>query len=611
MWEPLSISSLPSWGECSRVSVDTETYNPDIKKMGSAAYRDGYIVGYSFAFENGFSTYVPIRHSGGGNVDCNQAISYLRDQLGGFKGELIGANLKYDLGFLLAVGVSPNRACKLRDIQIADPLINELHFSYSLQSIAERWGFPGKAESILQEAAAEFNLDPKADIYQFHSQYVGPYAERDASLPLEIYRVQRHELDKQDLWPIFEIESRVLPAIVGMECRGVRVDLDKLEEVEERLYDSELIELSKIKYETGIYIPTEDIWKAKVILPLFQHLGIELPLTPTGKPSVAAPIISLIDNTAVQSLVHARKLNKLRTTFCESIKRFQVSGRIHCQYNQVRGESGGAAYGRMSCSKPNLQQIPKRTMEGSLIREIFVPDEGLHWASLDYGSQEPRILLHYANQLGLSGIAGIVGKLHANPRFDIHSDTAEKMGLSGEGARDHAKTIFLGLCYGSGSGLLAKQLGLPYTVQASDNRQYMVAGPEASMMLFQFHLAAPYIRRLSDICTSTAERRGYVKTLLGRRCRFPRSFGYYEMVYKALNRVCQGSAADQTKEAMAQAHEANLPIQVQIHDELTVSSELENGNAHKLQDIMINAVKLSVPTICDIKFGPSWGNLNN
>ena len=151
-WTPPSLADLPTrWGS-GRVGIDTEGRDPTLKTLGPGVRRGGYIAGVSFAIEDGPAFYLPIRHAGGGNLPEEAVLRYLREMGAGFTGTLCGANLGYDLDYLAEEGVDFPRVQWFRDAQVADPLINELHASYSLEAISERWRCGGKDEALLTEA---------------------------------------------------------------------------------------------------------------------------------------------------------------------------------------------------------------------------------------------------------------------------------------------------------------------------------------------------------------------------------------------------------------------------------------------------------------------------
>jgi DNA polymerase I-like protein with 3'-5' exonuclease and polymerase domains len=642
-WKPPSLSDLPDWTGAGRVAVDVETNDPWIgKKMGPATYAGGYICGYSFAIEDhpdgGF--YLPIRHEGGDNVDPVQALNYLRHQARHFTGTLVGANIGYDLGYLGVEDIRFPQVEVIRDVLIADPLINELHNSYSLDSVLERNGLPGKEETLLDEAARSYGVDKKGGMWKLPGRYVGPYGEGDAIKPLALLRRQERIIDEQGLWDIFNLESAVTPVLVKMRERGVRVDLDRLRQIEEWTLSQERDLLAAVKQETGVNIAVGDVWKADVLAPVFEQLGVDLARTKTGKVSINQELFASIQNKSVKCLARARKINKLRTTFAASIRRHQINGRIHCNYNQIVGRSDeakegvkGVRYGRLSVSNPNLQQQPAREDFSAMWRSIYVPEEGCQWASNDYSQQEPRWTTHFAAVMDLEGAKAAAQAYWDDPTIDNHQFMADLTGLP----RKAAKTVYLGLCYGEGGAAMCDDLGLPtrwaisYTpTHGRRRREYFdtrgeaqqkagdlpvetfiwrAAGEEGQHILDTFDNRAPFIRQLSRKAEDRAKTRGYVTTIAGRHLHFPQSpNGSYDFTHKGLNRVIQGSSGDQTKRAMVEIDREmpDLWMNLQVHDELANSVE-HPKQAESAARIMRDCIPAKVPFRVDIELGNSWG----
>lgn len=243
--------------------------------------------------------------------------------------------------------------------------------------------------------------------------------------------------------------------------------------------------------------------------------------------------------------------------------KYQVKGRIHAEINQLRGDNGGTVSGRLSMSNPNLQQVPARNKEfGPLIRSLFVADEGHQWGSFDYSQQEPRMTVHYAASIGngYEGSMDLVDAYH-KASADFHQTVADLVGIE----RVQAKTIGLGLMYGMGKNKLATSLG--------------VSKDEATLLISKYNRKVPFVKMLSDRCMQTANEKGVIRTKKGRKCRFdrwePKDFGLHNAetfenavakygrenikrayTYKALNRLIQGSSADQTKQAMLSCAQA-------------------------------------------------------
>lgn len=631
-WIPPDLNSLPSWAEAKRVGIDTETRDEHLKALGPGVRRGAYICGFSFAIEDGERPYyLPIRHAGGGNLDPDQVLRYMRDQAKYFRGQLVGANMGYDLDHMAKDDIHFREVEYFRDIQIADPLINELHTSYSMAKIAERWGEPGKDEALLRDAAYAYHLDAKSEMWKLHSKYVGPYGEQDAVLPLRLLRRQERVIEEQNLWEIYNLESQVLPVLVKMRRRGVRIDLDKLSEVERWSLAEELGEYERVRQATGIRLSPADIWRAEALAAPLRHIGIVF--KPGVKVSIDKVILGGIDHPVAAAILRARKLNKLRTTFAKSMRTYMTNGRIHCTFNQLRktkdgeegedSEDGGGRYGRLSCSDPNLQQQPARDEFAKMWRSIYIPEDGELWASADYSQQEPRWLTHYAELCGLSGAHEAAQKYRDDPTTDNHDmmtriihgaavDEWEKAVYKKH--RTFCKQIFLGKCYGMGGPKLCRNLGLPTKIaphwdreKAAQGIKVEVAGDEGQAIIDKFDRGAPYVKGLARKCEARAKELGYIITVLGRRCRFPeKEGGGWDWTHKALNRLIQGSSADQTKRAMVEADRAGIALLLQVHDELDLSVPAES-EAQRLADIMRTCVPSNVPAKVDVEIGESWG----
>lgn len=601
------------------------------------------MTGYSVTIEHGPTFYLPVRHEGGDNLPEEQVLGYLRSNAKSYRGDVVGANLSYDLDYLLENGIEFHRDARFRDIQIADPLIYELHPSYSLANIAKRYGFEGKDESLLKDAAQAFGVDPKGGLWKLAARFVGPYAEQDTRLPLLILRKQEELLEKNDLWNIWNLESRVLPVLVKYRRRGVRIDVEKLNQIEQWSIAQETEALALIKAETGHHIALGDVNRAEAFAPALAAIGVkELPQTSTGKDSIDKALLTKLGHHPVaKAMLHARKVNKLRSTFVASIRRYMVNGRIHCTFNQIAretesGEEQGARYGRLSAVDPNMQQQPSRDEFAKMWRSIYIPEPGAIWGCNDYSQQEPRWTTHFAasSPIPSKEIAEQAAQAYwDNPALDNHDFMAKLTGLD----RKFAKNIYLGLCYGEGGYKLCQDLGLPtrwaarvnkrdtvyfesrreameYRAQANDPyvRIFATAGEKGQGILDTFDKRAPFIRELATLAANAAKKRGFVRTAGGRQLNFPvDDHGNFDWTHKALNRVIQGSSADQMKTAMVLIDDQlpNAYIQLQVHDELDGSFGSE-AEAQAVADVMRNAIPgTKVPFRVDTECGPSWGEV--
>jgi len=656
-WKPPTLDSLPSWAGIKRIGLDTETRDPFLKKLGPSGGRrkDSYLIGVSFAIEDGESYYLPIRHGGGGNMELGSVLRYLRHNAQNFAGDIVGANLQYDIDILASDGITFPNVRFFRDVQVAEPLLNELYNSYSLQNIAKRWGYEGKNEDLLKQAAQEWGINPKSEMWKLPAALVGPYATVDASLPLKILRKQERAIEDADcerdtdakLWDVYDLESRLLPVLAKVRQRGVRIDQQRLGDIDRWAFNEERQALDQVFKSCGVKIPIGDVWKPKAVAPILRNLNIRIEKTPTGKDKLDKEAFANIDHPAARAMERARKVNKLRTTFGQSIhNHLTADGRIHCTFNQLRrqrddGSTGteGAAYGRLSCCHPNLQQQPSRDEFAMMWRAIYLPEEGQLWAANDYSQQEPRAAVHFAsvapNAIGHEAWRAACearSRYQNNPNCDNHQMMADMIvgGAATPKQRKDAKQIYLGLSYGMGGAKMCVSLGLPtmmgviskhngYIIVPADSekgqaliekgaRPFLAAGSEGQALIGQFNEKVPFIKKLSKACQKKAEKMGYITTVSGRRCRFGKDdLGEYILTYKALNRLIQGSAGDQCKKAMIDCDAAGFDIIIQVHDEIafSVNDEKEAQEAAKL---MRNAYEFTVPSKVDVEIGISWGH---
>ena len=439
-------------------------------------------------------------------------------------------------------------------------------------------------------------------------------------LSKEIKEISLYQLGTENLWLVANLELDLLPCLVDMTMRGVRVNTNRVERTRDSLLKREREVMKEIKRLSGSDV---EIWAAQSLSKAFDKVGIHYPRTEKGAPSFTKLFLQEHQHPLAQLVTQARNLNKTSGTFINTImKHCHADGRIHSHINQIRSDDGGTVSGRISMSNPNLQQIPARDPEmGPMIRSLFLPEEDEQWAAIDFSQQEPRILVHYAHVYGktrgvpLEGAAEFVKAYNDDPETDFHSLVAEMANIP----RKQAKTINLGLIYGMGVNKMSEQLD--------------ISVEEAKGLVKQYHNRVPFVKGLmTGVMNRLNEKSsgGSLTSLLGRKCRFnlwePDTFAmhkampYREAVdeygpttrlkraytYKALNRLIQASAADMTKKAMVDLYKQGILPMLQIHDELAMSVK-NVEEAQIVANVMENAVPLEVPSKCDIEIGPSWG----
>jgi DNA polymerase-1 len=265
----------PSLDGQGMIGIDLETFDPELKTRGPGPHRDGFIAGIAIGTEAGFRAYIPIGHETGPNVPRLSALHWLGQQLT-LNVPKVGARLLYDLVFLLQAGVPC--AGPWYDIQIAEPLLDENQFTYSLDRISEHWLGEGKVDAELDAFLIKTfgKKQPRSNIWRAPPALVAPYAVGDVDLPLRVFPRQKAQLEQEGLWDLFLLETRLTELLARMHLRGVPVDLKAAERLD-RLYQKEYDALlASIRHSTGVEV---NIWAARSIAQVFDQLGLAYPLT--------------------------------------------------------------------------------------------------------------------------------------------------------------------------------------------------------------------------------------------------------------------------------------------------------------------------------------------
>ena len=599
----------------SEVAVDLETKDPNIKNLGPGwARKDGHIIGIAVAAGE-YKGYFPIRHENGHNLDPKFALKWLKKQMSVPEMKVIMHNATYDAGWMRAEGIEIKG--RIIDTMITGALVDENRWSFGLDAMARDYAGIRKDEKMLKAAAKAWGIDPKAEMWQLPPMYVGAYAERDAVATLKLWQFLKVKLEEEQLWEIWNIETDLIPCMLDMRSNGVRVDLDKASK-NKKLIRGKANELRRgIEKQAGGDV---DIWASASIAKMFDKLGLEYPRTDKGAPSFNKGYLSSHPSKVCQDLVKLREFDKADSTFIDSILRHETNGRIHTELHSTRRDEGGTVTGRFSSSNPNLQQIPARDKDiKKLIRGLFIPEDGYKWGSFDYSSQEPRLLVHFAASVGdmprQDLLEDIVDQYNTSD-VDLHQMVADLAGIT----RKEAKAVNLGIMYGMGVAKLANQIDVD---------------PDTAKELLQQHRdKVPFVKALAEMASRRAAGNGQIRTLLGRKCRFhlwePKTFGAGKplphdealkeyggvsgagirraFTYKALNRLIQGSAADQTKKAMLDCYKEGLTPMPTVHDELCFNIESPEQTA-QIKEIMETGVNLKVPSKIDVDIQDDWGEI--
>ena len=597
------------------VAVDLETKDPNLTTLGPGwARKDGHIIGIAVAAGE-YKGYFPIRHENGHNLDPRITMKWIKKQMSVPGMDVIMHNATYDAGWLRAEGVEIEG--RIIDTMVTGALVDENRWSFGLDAMARDYAGIRKDEKLLKAAALDRGLNPKSEMYKLPPRFVGGYAEMDAVATLALWQALKVLVDKDELWDVWNLEIDLIPCMLDMRTKGVRVDLEKAERNKKSLREQSKYLRGVLEKEANMDV---DIWASASIQKMFDKLDLEYPRTEKGAPSFTKSFLNDHPAKIAQVLVKLREFDKADSTFIDSILRHETNGRIHTELHSTRRDQGGTVTGRFSSSNPNLQQIPARDPDiKRLIRGLFIPEEGCKWGSFDYSSQEPRLLVHYASMIPSTIRHPVVDDIveeFNNGDVDLHQMVADLANIT----RKQAKTVNLGIMYGMGVAKLADQLGIS-KVDAKD-------------LIERHHSKVPFVKGLADLASKQGDRNGQIRTLMGRKSRFhlwePVTFGagkplpYDEAVkeyggaggrgirraftYKALNKLIQGSAADQTKKAMLDCYNEGFTPMLTVHDELCFNIESEEQTA-RIKEIMETGIKLSIPSKIDVDIKEDWGEI--
>ena len=606
--EWLHPTEFPSMEGKQVVAIDLETCDTELKTMGPGWSRKiGKVIGIAIS-SGDFTAYYPIAHDGGGNMDKDVVLKYIKSVCEDESIQKVFHNAQYDIGWLSVLNIEVKGY--IHDTMIASALLNENRYSYTLNSMVHEYLGEYKDEKVLKAKAEELGIDPKSEMYKLPAEFVGEYAEADAFLTFRLHEKMMLEIKNDALETVYDMECRLIRVIFNMTKRGVRVNMERAFALKRKLLVKEKNYLKRIKDITGSDV---QVWAARSVAKAFDDINLEYPRTTLGAPSFTQTFLETHSHELPRMITKARVLNKLQGTFIDGIKRHIHNDRLHAHINQIRGDSGGTVTGRFSMYAPNLQQMPIRSEFGSELRKIFIPEQGEYWLSADYSQQEPRILTHFAILNKNKGAEDVQEAFIKG--LDFHRQTADMAGIP----RRLAKTIGLGVMYGMGYKKLAVDLD--------------ISPVEAKEMLKEFRTKVPFMQGMLEDVMNRANKVGTIRTYLGRKCRFdlyepswydpgvfhkalPLKQAQAEYggqvkragTYKALNRLIQGTAADQTKKAMVDVYE-NLGIipLIQVHDELNCSVKSDK-QAKDIKYIMENSMKLEVPSKVDFKTKDNWGD---
>jgi Mesyanzhinovviridae DNA polymerase len=626
-------------GLTTRVVLDVEGRDDGLatKRGPGWATGAGHLTGVAIAWMEGLtlrSAYYSIQHPESDNFDRESIRRWLLDHR---HLRFAFHNAHYDIGWIWwEFGVELLE--RVDDTACMGYMVDENRLNYGLDYLCRWRGLPGKRSEVLEMAAECYHLDPKREMHALPARYVGEYAEQDAASTLLLAENLDLEIERQNLSRSYQLEMDLVPMVHHMRRRGVRIDLDRCEQLYDKFTAESRQALDDISDRLRQTVGIDQLRSGAWLERTFDALKIKYPRTANDRGSFEAKWMRHDKHWLPPLIVQAKSREDMAEKFIMNylIGHRSAAGRVHPSINQYRGENlydedargGGTRTYRFSYSDPPLQQIPHRDEVAAEIRSAFVPEEGEEWASADYSQQEYRLIVHYAALREMPKADEALRRYQEDPDTDFHQMVADMTGLD----RKPAKDCNFAKAYGAGVRKFALMT----------NKSKV----EAEKIMRQYDAEMPFVKMLYDECARVARKRGYIVLLDGARVRFDlwfagwRTNNFSQMWrgataacggeeaarrcadpehpwygkqsqlrragdHKALNSLIQGGAARQTKIAMRDCWRAGFLPLLQIHDELCFSLASREDGA-KIAQIMREAVSLAVPMKVDVDIGPSW-----
>jgi DNA polymerase I-like protein with 3'-5' exonuclease and polymerase domains len=583
------------------LSFDTETSGVDWKK--------NYPVGWVLS-DPTVSVYVPTRHGGGGNLPDPDARplsgpdaapgtyplhAYEVELAKAFKDRArlglitVGHNLKFDCHMALNAGVELGR--NLSCTQNNQALLNEYTRSFSLASVADEHGVTAKKSDEMYEHLARVlgvpnNRSAMSNFWRLPGTdpVAVSYAEGDGTTTGELYAAQRDKIAKEKLDQIWEVENELIWTLVRMERFGVKLDVEYIDEALKEID-------AKVQAAREALPPDFNSRSPVQVQKYVEQFKTDWPTTEKGNPSFTEKWLKSFPEG--RHIVNLRKWTNLANSFVLPLRdEHTFNGRVHADFNQNKADDFGTISGRLSCSRPNMQQVPKHNKETApIIRRAFVADEGHLLYDADWSQAEPRLFAHYSEDKML------VEGYSSNPPKDVHTIVAEMLHKD---RATTAKRMNMGIFTGMFPKSFAGHMGCSID--------------EATEMWNDWHALFPGVRPFQELAKQVIQSRGYVKTILGRRGRLENR----RFAYRAVSKIIQGSQADMIKYKMVEIdkmleQEEVARLQLQVHDSLVwqapdtpAGKELSDDILRVMADVQGPPFNLKVPFVADYSIGKNW-----
>lgn len=593
---PTELPDLSAYAKEDHFGFDTEY------KYHKHIIEDSELAGISICCPDGKAYYLPIGHRGGGNLDPNSVKRWCKNELQGRHLSIL--NCKDDVHVLYKNGIDlESYDCRLHDPAFKTALLDENRYKFNLEILSQE--ILGKGKKELPTA--------HHNIFDCSASEIGPYAEEDARLHLQLDVVQQIEIDKQGLSNVCNLEDELIYSTCAMERAGARLDRIKLEkwikEVELAHQDAILF----IHKATGLKVNPNS---GKDLRKLFNYLDLPVPRREEelgGDETFEEEYLSRVTHPVVRSCIAARKLDSLLSKYLRKyLKAINENDILRYTLHQMRGDEYGTVTGRYASAKVNIQQVMKvesqleeEAINSWIVRELFIPNDGCIFVSADASQIEFRWFAHYSKS------ARLIAAYNDDPTMDFHQLVANLLGQK----RKDAKHNNFGKLYTMGIVKLARRLGLKCNCGCDLKIQWKrSAHSDECKMQKAFDISEEYdqkfpeARILSETAMKVAKERGFVHTAMGRRRRYPLG----ERIHSALNAVIQGTAAETLKIKILEVYKNRRFLQIllrmTVHDEIDGDLEQES-KAKDLKELLEapdSRIPCRVPLLWDVVTGPNW-----
>jgi len=603
------------------IAFDIETKDPNLQEIGSGSIRkDGRILTVGiYDGTNAFA--LSLDHPEATDAAAN--FQKLQNIMASDETK-IGHNVIYDADWIQnGYGVHINGT--IDDTMTREGLINEYETSYKLDRCCKRHELEGKNyDDTVQQWWRDTGHKGKAiqHLDEVPLDLVNTYCLQDTISTYDLAMKQQPIMDRYDLNKINDLECRLIQPMLEFKKNGIRIDEAKRDEYINSIMGQLQQNLTQLAEEYGL----ENIDSPNQKRDAFHRLGIHSSLlTPSGAESFSAAALDEIEHPLARLLIETSGMNATLTKFLlNSLNKTVVNGRIHTTFYPTLRDEGGTITGRFSSRDPNLQNITKRKRKAKYgdLRALFLPEEGCLLGAFDYKQIEYRLFAHYAVGPGSEEV-----KKKMREGADYHDLSVAMLGWTGPEARDIAKSFNFGILYGLGKGGMLTKMKWRFVEEAHHHNmsleEYIATNYHTTFEQYadnirnEYYRFMPFVKPSVEAIKAVGKQRGYVKSMGGRLHRMPPDGG----IYKLVNYLIQGSAADIMKMGIADAYEAGifnvLKMHLTVHDELVFSiPQTKEGYEAciELVDILEHPLKgelpLKVPMKIDTEVGPNWSDCN-